>query len=536
MGILQDIRLGREAQDQVRELTRERSQTALHQSRLDASLNHFQERIAELELSLEDNGWTQLGAQGNRDFSPQSRRKIADQSRVMFLKNPLIRRGVNVRSFYTWGQGVSMVGRYGPVNDVVQGFLDHPSNRQALTSHQAELERDADLQVEGELFFVFFTNPSTGMVLTRTIRPSEVTDIITNPEDDLDPWFYLRRWTSADVDVKTGKIGLEAEHEAYYPAMWFRPESMPKTINGIPVMDEPVYHMTATTIGGMKRGVPDTYAAMDWARAYNQFLQAWASIVQSLNRWAWTYQAGENTSVADVANALGSTVGVDTRETNPAPTTGSVMVTPSDGQLTPIPKTGAVIAADDARALRAMVATAFDLPETILSGDADVGNLATAKTLDRPTELAMANRQLKWADVLSDIMDYVIEQSIVAPSGPLTGAVEYPAGRPVFVLELDPDTQEPADATVDITFPPILEEDVSHRVSAIVSATTLNGQTPAGTIPAEDVSRMLLQALGQDDVDETLAELFPTAEGSEVMASIRADLREVMATLKASDV
>lgn len=526
MGLLSDIRLGRAARD----LVREQSQWEADRARYDASLDYMTERIAELELSLEDDGWRRLGAQGERDFSEWGRRKIADLSRIMYLKNPLIRRGVSVRTAYTMGQGVQIVGRYAPVNDVVQRFLDDPSNLQCLTSHQARLERDTDLQVEGEVFFVFFPNPSTGLVKTRTIRPSEVTDVITNPDDDLDPWFYKRRWTRTKVDVATGTATTDGvEREAFYPAVWFRPQARPATINGREVFwDQPVYHMKATRIGGMRRGVPDTYAALDWARAYKDFLTAWASIVQSLNRWAWKYRAGPRQRVDAVKERLATTLGTDTDETNPAPVTGSVMVTPSEGDLTPIPKTGAVIAADDARALRAMVATAFDLPETILSGDADVGNLATAKTLDRPTELAMANRQMMWADAFRDIMSFVVEQAVIAPSGLLSGVVTYPEGRPVVSLGIDPETGEEADPTVDIDFPPILEQDVREQVGAIVSAATLDGKLPAGTIPREDVSRMLLVALGQTDVDETLTELFPTSETAGAIAAFRADLREVL--------
>ena len=46
---------------------------------------------------------------------------------------------------------------------------------------------------------------------------------------------------------------------------------------------------------------------------------------------------------------------------------------------------------------------------TILSGDLDQGNLATAKTLDRPTELAMMDRQQLWADIFQRLINYQID-------------------------------------------------------------------------------------------------------------------------------
>lgn len=60
-----------------------------------------------------------------------------------------------------------------------------------------------------------------------------------------------------------------------------------------------------------------------------------------------------------------------------------------------------------------------------------------------------------------------------------------------------------------MTFPPLLEHDVESRVKAIVSAATLDGKTPAGTLELKDITRMLLVALGEDDIDEILDHMFP---------------------------
>ena len=69
------------------------------------------------------------------------------------------------------------------------------------------------------------------------------------------------------------------------------------------------------------------------------------------------------------------------------------------------------------------------------------------------------------------------------------------------------------DAGVAVTFPPLVEDDVKERVEAIVSAATL-GQagTLAGTMDLPTLARMLLLALGVDDVDEIIERLFPDGE------------------------
>ena len=74
---------------------------------------------------------------------------------------------------------------------------------------------------------------------------------------------------------------------------------------------------------------------------------------------------------------------------------------------------------------------------------------------------------------------------------------------------------EGVDSGIDIDFAPILQQDVEAAVNAIVNAGTLSGRQPAGTISLPDLTRMLLVALGQDDVDEMVERLFPNGEEPE---------------------
>ena len=95
------------------------------------------ERIAELELGSEDVSWKPFGGEGATEFSRQYLRRIIRQSRLYYLRNPLVNRAVSIQSMYVFGQGVSITGRAPAVNDVVQAFLDDPANQVELTSHQA---------------------------------------------------------------------------------------------------------------------------------------------------------------------------------------------------------------------------------------------------------------------------------------------------------------------------------------------------------------------------------------------------------------
>jgi hypothetical protein len=128
-----------------------------------------------------------------------------------------------------------------------------------------------------------------------------------------------------------------------------------------------------------------------------------------------------------------------------------------------------------------MVAAGMGLPETFY-GDVSTGNLATASSLDRPTELKFIDRQALWAEAYQVILGWVIQRR--------RGAVT--------------DIATKAPPRITVTFPPILEHDVQKKIGAIIAAATLDGKQRAGTVPLEDVARMVLTALGVDDVEEIL--------------------------------
>jgi hypothetical protein len=495
--------------------------------RYEASVELLQERLAELELAVEDAGWQRLAGESAREFSRDGLRRIAALSRLFYLKNPLIRRAVTLQATYVWGQGLNVHARHPAVDAVVQRFLDEPSTRAELTGHQARVLKEIDLQVEGNVFLVLFPDPADGRVRVRSIPPDEVVDIVTNPDDAKEVWYYRRVWSVRAFDPATGTTGAQSR-TAYYPDWRYRPSVRPAAIGGSPVeWDTPVYHVKVGGLSDMRFGVPETYAALDWARAYKAFLEDWATITRALSRFAWNLTTpGGAKGVAAARARLGTTLAAgasaEQMETNPPPVTGSVFIGADGTRLEPVRTSGATTSAEDGRRLLLMVAAATGLPETFF-GDVSVGTLATARSLDRPTELKFRDRQTLWADVLNDLLQYAIDWAARAPAGPLPAATGQDPEALHVVLGEDPDTGEPIDRYVSIEFPPILEHDVEATVGAIVSAATLGGNPPAGTIDPKLLSKLLLTALGQDDVDELLGQMYPDEDGEQETAPAPTD-------------
>lgn len=495
----------------------------------------LEERLLQLEQTLYSADWRQLTIDSEQEFSRQGLRDITELARLMYLKNPLIQRGVKVKADYVWGQGVSIKAAMDEVNGVVQAFLDDEDNRAELTGHQARIMKERELETDGNLFLVLFTDTIAGRVRVRSIPFAEIDDIIRNPDDNKDPWFYRRVWTEETFDMTTGAT-MTKTRTAWYPSWRYDPTAKPQTIGGHPVVwSAPVFHIRVGGFSDWKFGVSEVYAAIDWAKAYKEFLEDWASIVRAYRRFAWELKTpGGKRGIAAAKSKLNTTLGTNDTETNPPPLTGSTFISGGDASLKPL-SGGPSVSADDGRRLLLMTAAALGLPETFF-GDVSVGTLATAKSLDRPTELAMIDRQTLWEDVLQSLLAYVVRVAIKA--GALTGVGTV---RRTVEDGRYRETVEPigdANLHVDIDFPPLVTRDVQQGVDAIVKA----DQT--GKLRNVDVARMLLVALGENDIDEIMALMFddegnridqPDTRPADQMAEAVRDLRESLVALRSND-
>ena len=97
-------------------------------NRLESTIELFQERMTELELSQEDMGWVRLGGESSYEFSLHYLRQIVARSRLFFLQNPLINRAVSIQADYIFAQGVSIQASNDLVNEVIQEFIDDVRN------------------------------------------------------------------------------------------------------------------------------------------------------------------------------------------------------------------------------------------------------------------------------------------------------------------------------------------------------------------------------------------------------------------------
>lgn len=459
------------------------------------------ESFSDLEqLAREDAGWRRLSAQLDREFTRDGLGDLIRISRAMYMSNPPIQRAVNVSTFYTWAQGVEYTSTDEDVRDVIDDTTHDPLNRREIYGHQAQILTDVDQMNDGNIFLALFTE-ANGHINIRSVPTDEIIEIFCHEDDWQQVTYYRRKWVATYVDKLTGGRSHETK-EALYPDISWQPDSQPSKIGNIPVeWDAPIIHQRTGGLKQMQFGVPETFAAVDWARANRQFLEDWHTIVASLARFAWRLSS-KGSKAKRLKEKFGSSLkrGESSEEQNYPPAAGSVL-TGADADLTPISKNGATTSVEDSKASRLMIGMATGVPDNILSGDPQQGALATAKTLDRPTELGFVNRQSLWADFHKQKFRYAIDYRI-------RNGIDGWQGEVVRTMNDNTRVIPETEPNIVVKFPPILVREPKDMVSALVSAATLDGKTST-MLPRELLAKQLMQAVGikGPDIEKALTEL-----------------------------
>lgn len=455
----------------------------------------LEENLVDAQLALEDRGWTKLSLDGEM-FTREDLRRTARLARLMAVADPLIRRAVNLRTAYVWGSGVTIQAAQEQdgqqdVNAVVQAFLDDPSNQASFASGQAREELERRLATDGQAFHALVTSPLSGRVQVRVLPADEVEDIVTNPEDATEPWFYKRTYTATVVEA--GYAGTRTRRETrtvYYPAVGYWPRLRPSTIDGRPVeWDKPVLHTVVNRPDGSPWGVGDVFAALPWARGYKEFLEDWARLVKALSRFAFRATAKSKAGAGAVRSKI--TAAPATADG----TVGQTVITGEGQSFEAIGKSGATIDSGSGRPLAAMVASGTDVPVTMLLADPGVtGARATAETLDDPLRLMADMRRALHAVLIRRVLNYVIDQAIKTPQGPLKGRVSVDPVTGLEVVEL----AGGQDRGLSVDWPSLEQDDLKTVIDAIVAADGTD------LVPELVTLRLLLLALDVENIDEIL--------------------------------
>jgi hypothetical protein len=484
----------------------------------------------DLELALQNVEWRREVNLSWLEFSRWGIQQIILVARLHYIKNPIIRRLVDVCAAYVFARGCSVTSGDEAANEAIQDFLAR--NKATLGQNGlTDLERRKDY--DGNLFFVLFTDTqSSGDVRVRTIDATEIVEIVTDPEDADTPRYYKRRWTQQAFDEASGQT-KHISAERWYPAVGYEPTPKPPMIGKLEVVwDSPVLHRKAGAVAKWHFGCPRIYPAIDWAKESRRYLESCASVAQSLAQIALTFTTkGGQQALAGAKEQLGSGVnagGPSLWDPNPPSTAGGTFASGPGTKLEAFKTSGAGLDPEKVRQYKLMCCMVAGVPETFLA-DVSTGNLATATSLDRPTETVFLEKQEAWREDLVALCSYQVRASMRAPKGRIREALQAREGKPAAVpireaarvtlengrrVYEELGAKKPADGAIEIRaeFPAIREGDLSSLVSAVVEAMTLGASGTVCGIDEKEGVRKLFDLLGIEGGDELVEQMYPEGE------------------------
>jgi hypothetical protein len=454
----------------------------------------LQEGIDPVELSLafEDRGWnrTNLGNNGDQPFV--TRRSNVLKARLYWLLDPMAAAAVRTWTNYTLGSGITIKAQDAGQQSIIDDFLDDPKN-QTMVSAEGQRKHNRRLLVDGEIFFALF-NTSEG-VLLRRIDCTEITELILDPEDSEVVWaykrvrmtpdgtkeyLYYRNWAFPDQDLTSAYTQSDG-------GTWERGKvNVEDDVLVVHLAFDSIYH----------RGNSLFASSLNWLTHLRQFMEDRISITKGLAKYIQklTFKGGKKqaASVAGAMTALSkagapgaaSGRGIAGGVPNAAVReTAKTAVLNDQVDITNMPRmTGAGDSKIDHKLLRLMVCAGTGMTEPYF-GDAESGNLASATAMELPMLKQFENHQQLWADC------WVVILSIVCSF------------------------DAPTKIKIDIDFPPIVLDDVSKLITAIVSACA---EFPELKQP--EILTLILTNLNINNVDDVMKRVLITAAENQAKA------------------
>lgn len=489
------------------------------------------------ELLLQNVNWQREINYSWLEFTRWGIQQIILICRLYYVKNPIPRRLVDVIAQYVFARGFDVTTDDPAANDQIKAFIRRNAK---VLGHVALTAQQRSKITDGNLFWAFFTGAGTGETDLRTIDATEVQEIITDPEDADTPWYYQRIWTQRTYDPAQGAAATRTE-KRWYPAIGvedlkpganavaFHPASKPKEIKGIEVnWDISVYHRKIGTVGKWIFGCPPMYPMVDWVKESRRFLEACASVRQSLSQFATKISTkGGQQAIEGIKQQMETQVGPGSPiyDSNPPTVSGGTWISGPGTTLDAFKVQGATFSPEDVRRYLLMCCMTLGMPETFL-GDVSTGNLATATSLDRPTETVFLSIQEEWIEDLTVIVAYMLSKWSTAPAGKLREGATAPKIRYVAAERMIRETRTGArfwgfreakkdqkstdEIEVRVQFPAIREGDMVANVKAMVEAMTLDNK--GGQIVGIDEKAgvlLLMQELGIENAEELADLMYP---------------------------
>lgn len=394
-----------------------------------------------------------------------------DQHRKAFhasTHNPIAKRVLTATRQFVLGRGVKAVAKNPEVQRVWDQFAKAADLDRRLEEWCYELSRDGEIMVRK------VKNPLTYDLQVRSVDPSTVWEIVTEPEDIEQVYYFHQQFPT--------------QYQVFYSGPQVAPATM-YVIHQIPAED--VIHVKINASHNEKRGRSDLFAVLGWLKRWKDYNDAQVIRAIGLSSYVWKVKLKGNT--ADV-KSFQTTYG------NDYPKPGSLWVENEAVELMPM----AMDMPSQPRSLQSdflleTISIGTEIPKEYL-GLGDQVARATALVATEPGVKKFQERQQVMERLLHKIADWVIECAkergdlpATQPPAPLPETIKKMVGmirsrqfadafwllKDLVVGTLQ---DEPLDTTIEFMFPEIAVEDRSAKLrdlTVMVSQGWLSGKTAA---------------------------------------------------------
>lgn len=436
---------------------------------------------------VEDLAVTVMDYVGGRPHEVQAthRRRLAQQSRIALIHDPLAGAEATLRGNFAFGKGISppQANDEG-VQKIVDRAWKDPNNERKLTSYEAQRHRSNEMLTTANLFPTGFAKNGRFRVGFRDA--DDVTDVVTDPEDDETPLWYVVRKRKAEWDFTLHQykpvLGYEIENgteRVWYVQHWRNVDDLeqwadetgedaPPRPDKAHILPGLIEHFRINRIGRSQFGVPPWARTLRYYTGMNQLAEAQIQMRQGAasivaQRIRKTGPRDLMKSLSNVMNRSGDIGAASFRRRNEGgpPDAAGPGTKPGPREVAQPPpagswwegfehdrleavnlRSGAGEALADSQIVRAPISAASGFGQHYL-GDPSNTNLATATTLELPTLMEIAAWQETFEQIFRWFIDRAIEAAVQA--GQLGGMIaeeDTLDNRPLSKLHIKEDREE----------------------------------------------------------------------------------------------
>jgi len=443
---------------------------------LDGAYIRLKEQNREIQRAIDDarEGWIPLGG----DQQIQNRQNMRDLSRQAFQRSDVFIKGaLRLMTEFVFEQGIDgpiSTDERAEVQVALDGFWNEDSNQEALFSTVAQHRGSNQLLVDGDYFAILRGGADTDKrTAVRFMPAAQVVDIIRDPFDLTRVLYYKCVVPQLKWDSTKNNWGTETDSKtAFYPDIFnIDPNNDPlkDRLKSHVEKDAHLLHIAINAIDAADFGWPEPAVSLPWFRRHREIAQDQATISKATGALMNVLKV--DATAADMDTLRGD---VESRsqwadsEANEN-VTGQFNLLNQQVELSVNRASSRAGEAEtNSRMFRMGGAAGLNIP-LHFQADLENANLATARSMDRPTLVHFRAYQSVWIDAYRKLIDFALLRLGIK------------------------------DPQYDVPAPRIARQDISEAGKLIIDA------YDAGLLTVNQSAASVLDMLGFDDIAKELA-------------------------------